>query len=85
MSSEQAIISGQPVIEVPKNERISPVDRKKTRFYPSVFASRPHLACHRHQAMACHPQIRERKQRDDLPGVFVESAIAKPWQSQIVA
>ena len=82
--SEQAMISGWPVIKMLKNERISRVGRDRCGFYPSFPASRAHLACHRHQTMTRHPQIGERKQRDDLPGVLPESAIAHLGETELL-
>jgi len=78
------MISGRPVIKMLKNERILPVDRKSMGFYPSFSASRAHLACHRHQTMTCHPQIGEREQRDDLPGILLESAIANLGKTELL-
>jgi len=34
--------------------------------------------------MTCHPQIGERKQRDDLPGVLLESAIANLGETELL-
>jgi hypothetical protein len=78
------MIFGRSVIKVLKNERISPVDRESMGFYPSLSASRAHLACRRHQPMTCLPQIGERKQRDNLPGVLLESAIANLGKTELL-
>jgi hypothetical protein len=78
------MISERPVMRMLKSERISPVGRESMGFSPSFSASWAHLAYRRHQTMTCHPQIGEREQRDDLPGVLLESAIANLGETELL-
>lgn len=47
------------------------------------FSHHGRTSCGGHQTITSHPQIRERKQRYDLSGVFLESAIANLGKAEL--
>ena len=74
--SEQSAISWQVVIKMIEIWRFWTVRRKNIGFPTSFPASPAHFSHQRQHLFARQPQIGQRKQRHDLPGVLREFAIA---------
>ncbi len=81
--SEQPVNFWRVVIKTMQNRRFSTVDRRNTGISPAFPASRAHLAQQGQQSFACQPQIGQCKQRHDLPGVLLESAVANLGESEL--
>jgi len=63
-------------MKVMKNRRFSTGEYELPGFFPVFLASQAYLAHQRQQAFARQPQVGQRKQRHDLPGVLGETTIA---------
>ena len=59
-----------------KNGRLATGEHEISGFSPISPASRTHFAHQRQEPFARQPQVGQREQRHDLPGVLVETAIA---------
>ena len=66
-----------------KNRRFSTVDRRNPGIFPAFPASRAHLAHEGQQSLACQPQVGQRKQRHDLPGVLRQATIANLDEAEL--
>lgn len=63
--------------------RFSTVDRRCTRIFPKVLASRAHFAHDEQQSFARQPEVGQCKQGDDLPRLLLESAVAKHHEAEL--
>ena len=66
-----------------KSRRILTVDRRNRGVYPVYPASRAHLAREGQPSPACQPQVGQRKQHDDLPGIFRQFAVANVGEAEL--
>jgi len=66
-----------------KNRRFSTVDREIQGYCPAFPASRAHLAQQGQQSLAGQPQIGQRKQRHDLPGILRQSAVTNLHETKL--
>lgn len=81
--SEQPAISAQAVIKSMKNRRFSTVDREIQEVFPVFPVSRVYLAQQGQQSPASQPQIGQRKQCHDLPGILRQTTVADFYETKL--
>lgn len=66
-----------------KNRRFLTIDDGTPGFSPIFPVSRIHLAQQGRQSLACKPQIRQRKQGQNLPGILRQSVITNLHETKL--